>query len=933
MVIIKQELPLIVGNKGLALIAALAMMLAGCGADSERKLIAEAQQAIDKGDPNAAVIFLKNALQAAPESAQARFLLGKVLLESGDVSGAEIELRKAQEHKYAMDEVAPLLARCLMARKQYRQVIADYGTLALTDPTRQADLSALVAMAYAYTDQRDKAFALVESTTARAPENGPIRVAQAWLTAGKGDSDLALKILDQTIARNPKEVDAWLLRGDLLLFGKHDMPAALAAYSKVLETRRNDIAVYAKVIGIHLFRKDIDAAKQQLAALTKVAPNHPATAFLAAKIAFAGGQYARAREMLVPVLKLGRDDPEVLQMAAAIELQLNSLVQAEAFLQKALSLSPESSMTRRSLATVLLRKGEPAKAVEALRPLLNEGTTDVQALTLAGEAYMQGRDAKNAEAYFARVAKLKPDDINARTAAALARMAKGDVAAGFADLESIAATDTGALADMALIYARIQQRDIAGALNAIDALDKKAPQKAIPADLRGRVYLLARDSTNARASFEKALARDPVYFPSVAALAQLDVAEGRSDAAQTRLSDFLKADPKNSQALIALAALRARHGADREEVAQLLSRAIEANPNDPAARLTLIEHWLHTSSPRRALEAAQAGLAVLPDEPALLDALGRTQVANGELVQAMNTFGKLALQKPNSVLAQLRLANAQQQANHPEAAERAFRNALAISPDSVAALSGLITLAVRSNKPEKALDVARTVQQRYPEFAVGFMMEGEIHSAFKHWDAAVNAYRVALKKQGTGEAAVRLYAVFVTADRKSEADRFAEEWLKQNPKETRLRSYLAAKALAAADLPDAQRRYVEVVAIDPADLVATNNLAWILAKTRKPGAVATAERALALAPDNPSTLDTLAFALASEGQFGRAVETSMAAIRLAPESPQFRLNLAKIYLQASDKKNGKAQLEELTKVGTKFAAHQEVTDLLKSLPE
>ena len=87
-----------------------AALLVGCS-DKPEKLVASAKQSLAKHDRNAAIIQLKNALQEKPDMAEARLLLGKALLEQGDVAAAEKELRRALELKAPDDQVAPSLVR------------------------------------------------------------------------------------------------------------------------------------------------------------------------------------------------------------------------------------------------------------------------------------------------------------------------------------------------------------------------------------------------------------------------------------------------------------------------------------------------------------------------------------------------------------------------------------------------------------------------------------------------------------------------------------------------------------------------------------------------------------------------------------------------------------------------------------------------------
>jgi Flp pilus assembly protein TadD len=59
------------------------------------------------------------------------------------------------------------------------------------------------------------------------------------------------------------------------------------------------------------------------------------------------------------------------------------------------------------------------------------------------------------------------------------------------------------------------------------------------------------------------------------------------------------------------------------------------------------------------------------------------------------------------------------------------------------------------------------------------------------------------------------------------------------------------------------------------------------------------------------------------------LELQKKALSLQPANPQFKLNLAKIYLRNGNKDLANKELNELTKLGEKFPAQAEVAALLK----
>jgi cellulose synthase operon protein C len=122
-----------------------------------------------------------------------------------------------------------------------------------------------------------------------------------------------------------------------------------------------------------------------------------------------------------------------------------------------------------------------------------------------------------------------------------------------------------------------------------------------------------------------------------------------------------------------------------------------------------------------------------------------------------------------------------------------------------------------------------------------------------------------------------------------------------------------------------------VLELQPNHVIALNNLAWVLAHGGKPGAVAMAEKATGLQPDQPVLMDTLAYALAADKQIDKAVELQKKVVGMAPDNPTFRLGLARLHVQAGQKTQARELLESLDKMGDKFDGQAEVKRLLATL--
>lgn len=909
----------------------LALMLNACGGDSPESLLASSRDYLEKNDSKAAVIQLKNALQQNPNLAEARFLLGSALLDSGDVTGAQVELRKALELKHPSDAVVPLLARAMLTGGQAQKVIDEFGKATLSQGTPQASLKTSLSAANAMLGKSENAKTLLMEALAADPEYLPARLAEIRLTAANNDLAGASAKIDALLEKHPNNPEALFLKAGLLsASGK--LTEALSEYQKAIQAKPTFLMAHAAAVSILLREKKLDEATKQLESMKNIAPKHPQTYLLDAQVNYQKKDFKAARESAQQLLRITPNHPGALQIAGAVEYQLRSYQQAETYLSKALQISPGLTLARRLLVASHLRSGHAAKAVEALQPVLGYIERDSALLTLAGEAYLQNGDPDKAAGYFEKASKLEPENAAKKTSLAIAHMAQGNSETAFQELEQLSESDSSITADLALVASHLRNNQLDKALKAIDQIEKKQPENPATYNLRGRALIAKKDFAGARKSLEKALTLNPTFFPAVSGLAGLDIQEKKPKEAQKRFESLLIAEPKNTQALLALAQLKAANGETPSEISAVIEKAVSAAPTEVFPRVALIQFHLKNKDNKKALSAANDANSSIPDKPEILDALGKTQQLSGDLNQALTTYSKLASLQPSSPLPHIRIAEVHFANKNQDEGVKSLKKALEIKSDLVDVQRALIQVAMQNKNPKEALQIARTVQKQQPKEAAGYVFEGDIHAAERSMPEAIGAYRNGLKQTNAPELAVKLNGAMLASGNTVEAEKMAAEWLKSHPKDIVFRLYQGDLASARKNYSQAAAHYQSALALQPNNALILNNLAWASSKTNaSTKALEYAEKANQLAPDQPAFMDTLAVIMADKGDTAQAINLLRKALTAAPQAASIQLNLAKVLIKAGNKADARIELEALKKLGDKFPAQAEVSELLKTL--
>ncbi len=911
----------------LAWVSTAALVL-GCNSDPDpAALLVSARARLAKNDQKTALLDIKTALVKVPDSPEARFLLGTALLADDDAGAAELELRKALDLGFPSDQLAPSLARVLVARGRYNVTISEFAARKLSDGHAMADLQTSLASAYSAADRPVEAYAALAAALAAEPGYAPALILDARRRARNGEFAPALELAESILRKDPLDYAAWKLKGDLLRYTSKNLPAATAAYRKAIEVKADFLPAHSSIINMLLEKPDLEGAAKELELIQKFAKNNPQTLFFRAQLAYLKKDYQRANDYVLALLRNMPDDLRLLHLAGAVELQIHSLAMAQGHLSRALQIDPDSALARRLLALVYLRSGQPEKSLETLLPAISGHRQDISALGLAGQVYLQIGDFANAEEYFGRAVKLDPDAAPSRLALAITRLNGSAADAAASELETMAASDKAVIADLALISFYLSKNRMEQALSAIDALEKKQPNQPMAASLRGRFFMARRDTAAARASFERALSIDPLDFQSTASLAMLDRQDHKAGAAKARFESLLAKDPKNVQALLALAAIASSEGANRPAAIELIERAVAANPYEESTRIVLVLAHLTNKNFQQAMLVAQNAVAAFPNSPRVLDVQGRAQVAAGESNQATTTYRKMMALQPKSAVPLMRLAQLQATLGQRDEAIGTLRQATEVAPGEPDAHIQLALLYFNTGKSKEALALAQRLQRKYPKQAYGYFLEGDFHARLKNWMAASAAYGAGLRLAPSTEMAIKLHDSLLSAGKPAESDRFAASWTKGNPADAVFHAHLGALALGRKDMAVAEAEFLTTVQLQPNFAPAYNNLAWVTGQLKKDGAIAYAKKAVSLAPRQPEFLDTLAQLLSEARDFDSAVEWQKKAIALQPENPLWKLGLARILAHSGNKPAAQTVLAELSALGSTFPDQSAVKSL------
>ena len=920
--------------RSVVLISLTVALLAGCGRTdplTPEQHVQRAKSLLESNQMRAAEIELKTALQQDGRNVDAYLTLADVYLAIGKGRNAETELVQAEKVGAKSESTLGRRARAYLLQGQFDRVLKETVPDTVGDPQQVANILEVRGEAQHSLGKIAEAVSSYNSALMIRPNSISALYGKARIAAGQNDLKKSMELVEAGLAVSPQDAVGLLLKGDILL-ALSDVDGARKSYSDAIKFHSDNGAAHLALASALIVAKKYDAAEEQIALVKKVTPNLPSVNYLDAVLQFSRGKNQEAFDSIQKVLSALPDHPPSLILAGAIQYMLGSQLRAEIDTRKFLKRYPNNVFGRKLLAAILIKSNQPAKAFEALEPILaRPDVNDPDVFALAGDALVENKQYLKAVEYLSKAAAINPTDSSIQTALGLGRLSIGDIDRAISTFESVVKIDTrNSSANTFLVLGYISKNEFQKAIDKTSEFIKADPNNAELYNLLGGVYLAKKDLDPARSSFEKALKLRPDLAPAAINLAKIDLFEKKPSDAKKRLTDVVDYDHKNVDALLALANIEFAEG--HAEVGEhWLEVASRANPKLLGPIVLQIRYFLQRGEGQRAVKLARDAEADNPTNSELLALLAESQAASGDRNGAVSTYGRLAALNPQSPRIHLEIARLEIADGHTAAASSALVKALAIGPEFEEAQIALAQLDIRTGKYDEAREIASSLIKKQPRSATGFLLTGDAWMSQKKYDRATKAYEDAFAQEKSGAAASKLYLAMTQAGKAKDAEAMIAGWLTQHRMDKVARLYLAAAAQLAGNGKRAENFYQDVLKIDSNDVVALNELALIYSARKDFRAVELAERAYKLNPSSDSIGDTYAWILVESGNVARGREILEKIVATAPEYSEARYHLAVALFRSGNKARARSELTQALASINNFPQSDEAKKLLSEL--
>jgi len=585
------------------------------------------------------------------------------------------------------------------------------------------------------------------------------------------------------------------------------------------------------------------------------------------------------------------------------------------------------------LARANLQLGDITRAEQAVYPLVRLGSADAEILeVLAQIRFAQGRTEEGKE-HLAKAVSINPDSSALLTRSAITLLQQNDVDEAIEQLgKAKEQAPESFVAHATLIGSLIQKKELNKALESAREMQSKWPDRPEPWTFIGIINGFQGSLDKSKKAFEKALEVKPGDPSAASNLAAIEIAQGNPDGAREQYERVLSYDPGNTGILVKLAKLEKAQG-NHEAQTLWLEQALAADPDALEPRILVAKLFVDNGNALRGLALLNEVRGENMAQPGFLAALAETQLAAKQTTNAINTAQRLVGALPQEPSAQYLLARAYAADNRYDDLNSQLATAFRIDPTnpfSGPLIRHLARLAPDTHALEGIVAELKTIRDDHPDV---IDLNAQLAVRSYRPDQAVEIYRSALTREPESRRwTLRMARVQEATGDLAAAVETLQEWVAVHPDDGGARLALADAQMHSGNSAAARTQLEKILEQSPNNPLVLNNLA-VLLKDENP------ERALELANKAVdrsrtwSTLDTLGTVLIAAGRPAEAVVPLRDAAERNPAASEVLYHLALALARSGDKEGAGKVLTRLMSPDTDAGIKDQARALSEGLAD
>ncbi len=596
----------------------------------------------NEGKLNEAEIAVKNSLQNDINYLPARLLLGKILLEKGNLRSAEKEFEQAKRLHADSYAVTMSLVEVKLLLEKNKE--------ALTLLKAQEHLKTnsqyyyLQGNAYKALSQFDLALTSYNKAIVMNANVAKYHTALADFWYRKENAHKAELSFKQALLIDDNNIPALLLSCEVYKNQGLYQQAQQALSSIFLQEKNNQKALFSQS-SLFLAQKKLPEALAVTLRLRELSPTDPFAKLLHSSIIAQQGDTKQARRILSEVDQQisglndkNKDNKQVLLLSATVNFINQNSHSAKKLFIRYLDLYGEDASARRYLAIISVREQDLQKAQLHIEKALGKNSNDVELYILASEIYRQAEQLDKQLNLLIKAKKNFPRDAKIRDHFIASLLANNQPEQALEELNNT--NEQSNLQNKTVLgFMLLQAGLLEQAHKVTQALLNDHPGKVEVLQLAGELSLKTNDnSKEAIYFFNQALALDENFSPALMAQAGIYLQQGKLSEVEEFYKKLLTINPKDAVVLQLYADLAIKQ--DRLSLAIKLLEPLASKGNYQTGR-ALLSLYVATKK----MDRAQVLLSDLEDEYPLDEALllskSRLQAQLGELAPAKKSLNVL----------------------------------------------------------------------------------------------------------------------------------------------------------------------------------------------------------------------------------------------------------------------------------------------------